>query len=63
MQHTFSDSLHVVHFRKVNETEKSTKGMEQERGENIKTVFDLKDKTSVVVWKIEEEAIMQLNEV
>ena len=50
-------------FRKVNETEKSTKGMEQERGENIKTAFDLKDKISVVVWKIEEEAIIQLNEV
>ena len=37
--------------------------MEQERGENIKTAFDLNDKISVVVWKIEEEAIMQLNEV
>ena len=47
-----------MHFRKVNETEKSTKGMEQERGENIKTAFDLKDKTSV--WKIEKEAIMQI---
>ena len=52
-----------MHFRKVNETEKSTKGMEQERGENIKTALDSKDKTSVVVWKIEEEAIIQLNEV
>ena len=52
---TFFDSIYVVHFRKVNETEKSTKGMEQERGGNIKTAFDLKDKTSVVVWKIEEE--------
>ena len=52
-----------MHFRKVNETEKSTKGMEQERGENIKTAFNLKDKISVVVWKIEEQAIMQLNEV
>ena len=60
---TSSDSIYFVHCRKVNETEKSTKGMEQERGENIKTAFDLKDKTSVVVWKIEEEAIMQLNEV
>ena len=48
-----------MHFRKVNETEKSTKGMEQERGENIKTALDLKDKTSVADWKIEEEAIMQ----
>ena len=56
---TFFDSIYVVHFRKVNETEKSTKGMEQERGENIKTALDLKDKTSVADWKIEEEAIMQ----
>ena len=60
---TSSDSIYFVHCRKVNETEKSTKGMEQERGENIQTAFDLKAKTSVVVWKIEEEAIMQLNEV
>ena len=52
-----------MHFREVNETEKSTKGMGQERGENIKTAFDLKDKTSVAAWKIEEETIMQLNEV
>ena len=59
MQNTFFDCIYVLHFRKVNETEKSTKGMEQERGENIKTAFDLKDKTSVVVWKIEEKAIMQ----
>ena len=34
--------------------------MEQERGENIKTALDLKDKTSVVAWQIEEEAIMQI---
>ena len=49
MENTFSDSVYFVHFRKVNETEKSTKGMEQERGESIKTASDLKDKTSVVV--------------
>ena len=59
MENIFSDSVYFVHFRKVNETEKSTKGMEQERGENIKTALDLKDKTSVADWKIEEEAIMQ----
>ena len=29
--------------------------MEQEKGENIKTALDSKDKTSVVVWKIEED--------
>ena len=51
---TRSDSIYFVSSRKVNETEKSTKGMEQERGENIKIALDSNAITSIVAWKIKE---------
>ena len=50
----FYNFIYVFHCRKLNETAKSTKGMEQEKSENLETALDLNDKTSAVAWKIEE---------